>query len=186
VSFDRGLIRPILGVLAALLVLVGLIWATGGLRPARAVGRPVPAGEPIDLERWSITIAACEYVDRSLLDYQIEPTARVLLRITNLTKRTIQEPTDGVFTAELGGRPLGTAAWAPGQTRGSLNFDPDVEVRVAYEFALPADADLAADLTVLVHHERNRDNFVLGENWAAEDPAAAVTMSCPDHPLGRS
>jgi hypothetical protein len=190
VALDRELARPLLIVLAVGLVVLGLIWATGGFRPAQAVGRPTAPGEAVDLERWTITVQACEYVDRDVTgEYEADPAARVAVRILNRTGRTIQVPSDGILTARLGAEDLSEARWAPGQVRSELNFDPDVAVTAAYDFAPAAGADLGrdpttAELSVDIHRERDRANFVLTDNWVAEEPAATVTMSCPDRRRG--
>ncbi len=191
-ALDRELARPLLIVLAVGLVVVGLIWVTGGFRPAQAVGRPTAPGEAVDLERWTITVQSCEYVDRDVAgEYETDSAARVVVRIVNRTDRTIQIPSDGILTARLGADNLPEPRWSPGQTRSELNFDPDVAVIGAYDFALSEGADITGDpatqeLTLDIHRERDRANFVLTDNWVAEEPAASVTMSCPDHRRGSS
>lgn len=185
-AFDRGLVRPLLVAFGVLLLVIGLTWALGGFRPAEAVGRPTPAGQSIDLQRWTISVESCAYVDRSLSGYEIDPAARVTVRMRNRTDQTIQVPADGLFTARLGTRELAEAQPAPGQQRSALNFDPDVTVVQSYDFALPTKVPAATELTVLVHRERNRANLVFSDNWWAEEPAAAVTMRCADHRQGPS
>lgn len=183
-SFDRSLVRPLVVALGVLLLVVGLAWALGGFRPAQAAGRPTPAGQPIDLQRWTITVESCAYVDRSVSGDPIEVSARVSVRIRNRTERTIGDLSDNLLTARLGTRELAEAQWSPGQLLEGLNFDPDVTTVGSYDFPLPRSADPTTELTVLVHRERNRANLVFNEDWAAEEPAAAVTMRCADHRKG--
>ena len=53
---DRGLVRAAAVAAAGLALVIGLIWAVGGFRPALAGGRPAAVGEAIELSRWTIVV----------------------------------------------------------------------------------------------------------------------------------
>lgn len=190
-SIDRRLVRPLLVVCGVCALVVGLIWALGGFRPAQAVGRPTPPGQQIEMQRWTFAVLSCELTDREVGgEYGSDPAARVWIRTLNTTDETLQAPADDVITARLGITDLADPQFAPGQTTYGLGFDPDIAAVGAYDFPLPAPLDVDAPpgaevaVTVLVHDERNRQNFALRSNWWAEEPIAEVTMSCPDRRVG--
>ena len=178
---DRGLVRATVVAVGGLALIIGLIWALGGFRPALAGGRPAAVGEQIELARWTVVVERAEYVDTSLAGLETDPEIRVWLRITNTTKKTLLRPQDRVLTVQVDGTEYATpddVAW--GQSRSPHQLDPDVESRIVYDFPWTPTATPAPEVVVVVRDERLRKNFVVADNWVVTAPAAAVRLPCPD------
>jgi hypothetical protein len=160
-------------------MVIGVIWAVGGFRPALAGGRAVAVGEAIVLSRWTVVVERTEYVDTSLAGVEIDPAVRVWMRITNTTERSLYGPADRVMAVQVDGTelPPGEVAW--GQPR-SLVFDPDVEARFAYDFDWAPVPTPAAEVRFVVRDETKLKNFVVADNWVVTAPAATVRVPCPD------
>lgn len=182
-AIDRGLVRATAVAVGGLVVVIGLVAALGGFRPALASGRSVAPRQAIDLQRWTISVEGAAYVDASLAGLDIDPAVRVWLRITNTTDETIVGLPVRLISVQVDGVELaeGRAPW--GQPR-SETFDPAVELQYAYDFPRPGPAG-PAEIDVLVRDESLRSNFVIGDDWRPSTPAATVRMACPDHRLRR-
>jgi hypothetical protein len=177
---DRGMVRAAAVVAAGLALVVGLIWAAGGFRPAVAGGRATAAGEPIELARWTVVVERAEYIDTTLAGVETDPEIRVWLRITNTTDKTLLRPQDRLLAVQVDGTEYAPGEVAWGQGLSALHFDPDVEARFAYEFPWTPTATPAPEVAVVVRDERMRKNFVVADNWVLTGPAAVVRLPCPD------
>jgi hypothetical protein len=178
---DRGLVRATAVTATGLALVIGLIWAVGGFRPALAGGRAAAVGEPIELARWTVVVERAEYVDTSLVGVvEKDPAIRVWLRITNTTDKTLLEPQDRVLAVQVDGTEYAPGEVGWGQLRSALHFDPDVEARFAYDFPWTPPAPPAPEVVVVVRGETMRKNFVVADNWVVTAPAAAVRLPCPD------
>ena len=178
-AIDRGLVRAIAVAVASLAVVVGLVAALGGFRPAVTGGRAVAVGESVRLQRWTIVVERAAYVDTSVSGSEVDPAVRVWLRVTNTTDRTISGLPERLVAVQADGieYAAGRAAW--GQVR-SDTFDPAVEARLAYDFTAPAAATPPTEIDVVVRDETERRNFILSDVWRSTTPAATVRLPCPD------
>lgn len=175
---DRGLVRVAAVVVAGLALVIGLIAALGGLRPALAGGRTVAVGENVSLQRWSLAVERVAYVDTGLSGLEIDPAVRVWLRITNTTDRTQAGLPERLVTVVADGVEYAAGQPAWGQPR-SATFDPEVTVVLGYDFPAPG-GSVPAVVDVVLRDETERKNFVLSDNWRATTPAATVRLPCPD------
>lgn len=178
-AIDRGLLRVAAVATVGLALVLGLVSALGGFRPALAGGRTVAAGETIRLQRWTIVVERAAYVDTSPSGMEIDPSVRVWLRITNTTDKTIAGLRERLVAVQVDGveYAVGRAAWGQGR---SDSFDPEVTVGYAYDFTGPAVPVPPAEVDVLVRDETMRKNFILADNWRPTTPAATVRLPCPD------
>lgn len=179
-AIDRGLVRVTVVAAGGLALVIGLIWAVGGFRPALAGGRAAAVGEAIELARWTVVVEQAAYADTSLAGVETDPAVRVWLRITNTTDKTLFGPADRLLAVQVDGTELAPGQLAWGQPRSGAAFDPDVEARFAYDFGWAAVPTPVAEVVVVVRDEIKRKNFVVADNWVVTATAAAVRLPCPD------
>jgi hypothetical protein len=177
-AIDRGLVRVAAVAVAGLLLVVGLIAALGGFRPALAGGRTAAAGETVRLQRWTLVVERAAYVDTSPSGLETDPAVRVWLRVTNTTDRTLAGLPERLVSVTADGVEYAAGQEAWGQPR-SATFDPEVSVLLAYDFAGPGGSGPAV-VAVVLRDETERKNFIIADNWRATTPAATVRLACPD------
>jgi hypothetical protein len=177
-AIDRGLVRVAAVAIAGLVLVIGLVAALGGFRPALAGGRTVAAGETVRLQRWTLAIERAAFVDTSPSGLEVDPTVRVWLRITNTTDRTLSGLPERLVAVSADGVEYAAGREAWGQPRSAV-FDPEVTAALAYDFAAPG-GSIPATVAVVLRDETERKNFVISDNWRATTPAATVRLPCPD------
>ena len=171
----------LVGVLAALL---GTTWLIGGFRPATATGRPMAAGEQIELHRWEIVVQSARYTDQARAGYDVEPRIRIAMRVVNRDDATQLAPNSKMITVRVGGQVLTEEQIASGGGR-SFNYDPDVPAELVYDFRWPAEGSTdrpvpPREVTVIIRDEREAQNFVYDETLVAGDVVATIRLPCPD------
>jgi hypothetical protein len=175
-----SLVRPAAIAAASLIGLIGLVGLVGGFRPALPDGPVRASGERVELQRWTVAVQRVEHVDTTLSGTEMDPSVRVWLTITNTSDRTQTPLPERLVSVRVDGieLPAGRPGW--GQLRDSSNFDPDVTVELAYDFAWTAGVRPAPEVAVVVRDERMAKNFVIADNWAVSRPAATIRLDCPD------
>lgn len=177
----RGL-PPVVWVVAALIVVTGLVAAFGGFSPDQDRGRPVAAGEQILLQRWRLQVDRAALVDDSYPGSDPAPRLQIRLRTEFTGHETLCCLSERMIEVRYAGQTV-TRNWpAAGELRSGLGFDPGVEVARTVEFPLEPGAlptELPERVEVVVRDERPSRSLFLTD-WAVAGAAATVDLPCPD------
>lgn len=172
---------------AVLVVVTGLVAASGGFAPGRDRGRPTAAGEQILLQRWRVHVDRAALVDDSYPGSDPSPRLQVRLRTEFTGDETLCCLSERMIEVRYAGQTV-TRHWsAPGELRTSLGFDPGVEVARTVEFPLESDglpANPPERVEVVVRDERPSRSLILTD-WAVAGAAAVVDLPCPDERVRR-
>ena len=102
---------------AVLVVVTGLVAASGGFAPGRDRGRPTAAGEQILLQRWRVHVDRAALVDDSYPGSDPSPRLRVRLRTEFTGDETLCCLSERMIEVRYAGQTV-TRHWsAPGELR---------------------------------------------------------------------
>ncbi len=173
----------------AVVLLVGLLGATGGLGRAPGTGpRRFEPGQPIVLARWVLVVEGVDLVDTTTYDSPSPPTLRVRLQATWTGDATTDGLGAGLVSVVVPGGPA-TASDVTTATAGpySGGFDPDVPRPAELEVVWPAGADekaphlpTPATVQVVVSDERPAQNFLFADEWVTTAPLGHVDVPVTD------
>ncbi|WP_139209807.1 hypothetical protein [Microlunatus flavus] len=175
--------------LVVVVLLVGLVAATGGLAKAPGVGpRRFAVGEPVVLARWVLVVDGVDLVDTTSYGSPSAPTLRVRLRATWTGDATEPLLSSGlVHVVVPGGPPPAADVSSVAAGAYSGGFDPDVERPATLEVVWPDGADettprvpAPATVQVVVRDEREAQNFLYADQWQVTDPLGHVDVPVTD------
>ena len=174
---------------AVVVLLVGLVGATGGFDRATGTGpRRFEPGRDIVLARWVLVVEGVDLVDTTSYDSPSPPTFRIRLRATWTGDATTDVLGAGLVSVVVPGGPE-TAPDLTTATAGpySGGFDPDVPRPAELEVVWPAGADekaprrlAPATVQVVVSDEREAQNFLFADEWVTTAPLGHVDVPVTD------
>ena len=171
------------------LLVVGLVAATGGFGRAPGVGpRRFALGQPVVLARWVLVVQGVDLVDTTTYDSPSAPTFRIRLSATWTGDETTALLGAGLVSVVVPGGPAtATAVTTLAAGAYSGGFDPDVPRPAQLEVVWPAGADENAPrlpapgtVQVVLSDEREAQNFLVADEWVTTSPLGHVDVPLTD------
>lgn len=166
--------------IAAVLVVLGIVALTGGFAEAAAGRRTALPDESVTTARWTFEVHRAELTDRTPDGYETDPVVRIQLSVTNTSQRSLFAPQRGVLVLTL---PDGTRIddLSVRSAERSGRFDPDVPVDGFVEVDPPATWPPDAIVLVTIHDEEPSGSFISDDDFSIATDATTVRVPCPDN-----
>lgn len=168
----------------AIAAVVAVIGALGGFNAAASARRSAAPGTVIDAGRLHWTVHDVALTDRSLADYEIEPSLRVRVTVLNTADDTVLWLDQGTVELVLtDGSVLDDLNWRSA-TR-SLAFQPGIPADAYTEVEVDP-ARLAGGVVVVrVHDEIPYQGGITTESWQVDADATDVSVEVRDDRAAR-